>query len=808
MRGTRVVVCVWGVVCAMLCAAAVEAAAQEQQGTLTGQVVDALGARVAGASLRLTRDGSQVAESMSNAEGAFVFANLAAGRYQITATAQGFQPRTTDPVYAGPGARATVQVVLEVGPLQQDVVVTAEAGQVLQSQTGAPVTVIDDQTLEALNKTDILEALRLVPGAQIVQVGQRGGATSLFLRGGNSNFTKVLVDGMSANDIGGAFDFSQIDTAGVDRIEVMRQTNSVVYGSDALTGVVNITTRRGSARVPEFAYDIDGGNLSTFRNSISLGGAVRRYDYFSEYSYFTTDNHTPNSGYHRGTYAGRFGVTVGGGTNLSGTLRWIDGRFGSANAFSLYQLADDSRTDTDLLYGTLTADAQLSDRWQSTIRFGSTGQTSQSINPTPTGTPFDPYGFGANYLGNTVTLTAANGQTATGRATLDFGFAPFPQTFAARSTRRLISGQTTYQVWPDLSVSGGARYEHEAGYDDPDDDPTATRNNGGGFVEARATIKNRAYLSGGIGVEHNDTFGTESVPRFSAAVYLRPPSAEALGDTKVSFNIGKGIKAPSVSQQENSLFELLRGTRAGATVSPLGPERSRGWDVALEQGFAGGKYRARVGYYNNEFEDLLEFLNRAAMGRAGVPFEAADAAAFAFVNSQSFKSQGVELSGNAAIINRRLRLGGSYTYLDAEVTEALSASRASNPAFVGVAIGAFSPLVGERPFRRPANSGTLFVSYTNGSAAVALSAYFAGKRDDSTFLSDEFLGNSLLLPNQDLDPAYQKVDLSASYLVHPQLKVYTSIENLLDKEYEAAFGYPSLPFTIRAGVTVRFGGDR
>ena len=189
-------------------------------------------------------------------------------RYQVTATAQGFQPRTSEPIYAGPGTRATVEVVLEIGPLQQDVVVTAEAGQVLQSQTGAPVTVIDSQTLEALNKPDVLEALRLVPGAQIVQVGQRGGATSLFLRGGNSNFTKVLVDGMPANDIGGGFDFSQLDTAGVERIEVLRQTNSVRYGSDALTGVVNIATRRGSARVPEFEYGIDGGNLRTFRNSI------------------------------------------------------------------------------------------------------------------------------------------------------------------------------------------------------------------------------------------------------------------------------------------------------------------------------------------------------------------------------------------------------------------------------------------------------------------------------------------------------------------------------------------------------------
>jgi iron complex outermembrane receptor protein/vitamin B12 transporter len=780
----------------------------QEAGSLSGQVVDALGARVSGASVTLTRDGSQVGESTSDAEGVFAFSNLAAGRYQVTATAQGFQPRTSDPVYAGPGARPIVEIALDVGPLQQDVVVTAEAGQVLQSQTGAPVTVIDSQTLEALNKPDVLEALRLVPGAQIVQVGERGGGTSLFLRGGNANFTKVLMDGMPANDIGGAFDFGQLDTAGVDRIEVLRQTNSVRYGSDALTGVVNIATRRGSARVPEFEYGIDGGNLRTFRNSISLGGAVRRYDYFSQYSYFTTDNNTPNSGYTRSTYAGRFGVAVGRGTNVSGTLRWLDGEFGSANAFSLYRIADDSSSESDQLYATITADSQHTDRWQSTVRFGSAGQTLHFINPTPTGTPFDPFGFGANYLGDTVTLSGANGATVTGRAILDFG-GTYPSTFASRTTRRAFSGETTFQVTPELAVSGGARWEHEAGSDpdDPNLDPT-TRNNGGAFVEARASVMNRAYLSGGIGVEHNEVFGNEAVPRFSAAIFLREPSAEALAETKVSFNVGKGIKAPSVFQQQNAVFELVEGTPAAANILPVGPETSRGWDVALEQGFGGGRYRARIGYYDNEFENLLEFLSRTALVRAGVPPDVANATAFGgYINSQSFTARGVELSADA-VVRRVVRFGASYTYLDAEVTQAFSASAASNPAFPGVQIGAFSPLVGNRPFRRPANSGTLFVSYASGPAAVALSAYFAGERDDSTFLTDEFFGNSLLLPNQDLDPAYQKVDLSVSYRVHPQAKVYTSIENLFDTDYEAAFGFPSLPFAIRAGVTVTFGGDR
>jgi vitamin B12 transporter len=375
-------------------------------------------------------------------------------------------------------------------------------------------------------------------------------------------------------------------------------------------------------------------------------------------------------------------------------------------------------------------------------------------------------------------------------------------------TRRALSGETTFQVSPELAVSGGARWDREQGYDDPDDDPVVSRNNGGAFVEARATVANRAYLSGGVGVEHNEVFGNEAVPRFSAAVYLRQPSAGGLGDTKVSFNVGKGIKAPSVFQQQNAVFELVQGTPAAANISPVGPEKSRGWDVALEQGFGGGQYRARIGYYDNEFEDLLEFLNKTALVRAGVLPEVANATAFGgYINSQSFTARGVELSADA-VIRTVVRFGASYTYLDAEVTEAFSASAVTNPAFPGVQIGAFSPLVGERPFRRPANSGTLFVSYVNGPASVALSAYFAGKRDDSTFLSDQNFGNTMLLPNQDLDPAYQKVDLSVSYRVHRQAKLYTSIENLFDKEYEASFGYPSLPFTIRAGVSVLFGGNR
>jgi len=139
---------------------------------------------------------------------------------------------------------------------------------------------------------------------------------------------------------------------------------------------------------------------------------------------------------------------------------------------------------------------------------------------------------------------------------------------------------------------------------------------------------------------------------------------------------------------------------------------------------------------------------------------------------------------------------------------AFSASESFNDKFPGIAIGQYSPLVGARPFRRPANSGTFGVVYTPKRCEVALSMYFSGKRDDSTFLSDEFFGKSMLLPNQDLDTACQKVDLSGAVNVIPLLKIYTSIENLLNQDYEASFGFPALPITARVGFRLTLGGDK
>jgi iron complex outermembrane receptor protein/vitamin B12 transporter len=784
----------------------------QNQGSVRGTVADALGSGIPGATVTLLRDGRSVKQATSSGSGEFAIGDVEAGRYQIRAEAQGFEANSTEPFFVGSSPR-TADVSLSIGPVRQDVVVTAAAADVPASQTGAPVTVIDAETIQNLEKPDVLEALRLVPGGQIAQAGQRGGLTSFFVRGGASNFNKVLIDGVPANDIGGGFDFSGLAATGVEQVEVLREANSVLYGTDSLAGVVSVTTRRGRTRVPEIAYSVDGGNLGTMRNVVSAGGAVKRFDYFSEYGYFQTDNDLPNNEFRNSTYAGRFGGAIGRGTDLSGAIRRTDTRYGSPGAFDFYEIANDAEQKNDFTHVGITAQSQISDRWQSVIRFASMVQNTHYTNPTPTGQPFDPFGFGANYLGQSVTIRGANGYSTTGRAILD-SFGEYPDLFDSHTTRNVIYGQANYHLASGLDLTGGGRLEREEGFTRSGVNPKSEseRNNGGVFVEARASVQ-RVYVSGGIGFEHNAVFDDAVSPRVSVAAYLRNPSSSSMvGDTKLVFNAGKGIKGPAIYQELSSLIALVPPEQADALgLSPIGPERATNVDVGVEQGLARGQLRLRAAFFHNEFSDLIEYVSKNALPQVGVPPAAAAATAFgAYVNAQSYRAKGLELSAEAAVA-RRLRATASYMFLDAVVTESFTGDAlapAENPAFPGIEIGAFAPLVGARPFRRPAHSGSFMLSYFRGPGQVTVAGYVAGKQDDSTFLSDAFFGNSMLLPNNDLDAAYQKIDLSGSYRIHPRIRWYASIENIGAAEYVAAAGFPALPRTFRTGVSLTLGGDR
>ncbi len=783
--------------------------ADPQPGSVRGTVFGPLRAPVAEASVTLLQGGTSILETSTTEDGTFSFPAVAAGPYRLAVHAGSYGPETRT-VFVRAGAEVAVALTLHIG-LKQEVLVTASAEELPASQVGAPVTVLDRQTMDDLAKPALVESLRLVPGGHIVELGGRGGMASLFIRGGAANFNKVLVDGLPINDIGGAFDYATFQTTGVERVEVLRDANSVLYGSDALAGVVSITTRRGTTRTPLLSASLEGGSLGTNRQAASAGGAVRRLDYFGEFAHFATDNEIENNDHENSTLAGRIGWRLGGASDVTATFRRTSTNHGSPYAFDLFGIADDSRLKVDSTYVTLAAQSQLTPRWHGHVRLAWLDDHYENVNPTPTGEAFDPFGFGPSYLGRPTTIEGANGYSVTGQAILDYG-GTYPSLYAADTTRLLAAGQTTYELTPALSLSAGLRFEQEDG--ETNVESSTERGNFGSFVEARIKQR-RLYATAGLGYEHNDVFRSAWTPRLSIALYLREPSSdERIGDTKVTLNAGTGIKAPTVFQEGSSLHELVRSAplSVASSVSPMGPERSRSLDAGVEQGLWQGRVRLRGAFFDNRYEDLIEFVGQSALVALGVPQDVAASAAYgAYFNSSSYRARGFETSADA-LIARNLRLMASYTYLEAEVTESFSSSAlgpAENPAFPGVRIGAYAPLIGARPFRRPAHSANFLLTYLRGPAQVSLAGHLVGRSDDSTFLSDGFFGSSMLLPNRDLNGGYQKIDMSGSYrLADSRVKLYASIENVLDQAYSAAFGFPALPRTFRVGVTGTIGGDR
>jgi iron complex outermembrane receptor protein/vitamin B12 transporter len=176
------------------------------------------------------------------------------------------------------------------------------------------------------------------------------------------------------------------------------------------------------------------------------------------------------------------------------------------------------------------------------------------------------------------------------------------------------------------------------------------------------------------------------------------------------------------------------------------------------------------------------------------------------VNATSERALGTELESRIDL-GHGLLFQGEYTYLDAVVTKAFGFA-SINPLFPNIPIGAFSPLQGARPFHRAPHSGSFILMYNRRRLNAAFDGYLVSRRDDSTFLEDGFFGNTLLLPNRNLAPGYQKLDLSVAYTLRSYAKVYTSVENLLSQHYQPVFGFPAAPFTIRSGVTFTFGGHR
>ncbi len=787
----------------------------QQAGKLRGAVHDPLGAVVTNASVDLIRNDNVVASTKTDGAGAFAFDIAASGRYSIRASAPSFQTAASPVIYVSTTSEAELNVTLGTPTLTQQVTVTATGAPTPEAQTGASVTVIPAEDFRY--STEVQDPLRLVPGLQLTQIGQIGGTTGLNIRGGATDANKVLIDGIPANAIGGAVEFANLASTGVQSIEVLREPNSALYGSDALAGVVSLTTPRGSTVLPLFTYAGDAGNFGTYRNEVTAGMGYRHFDLYSAFARIDTGNSFPNSEFHNATYAGNFGWAPNSRNDLRFTVRHLVVSGGQPNAIALYGIADDGQQkEQDNYYG-VAWNSQTTDKWHNQLRYGGQRLNSEFNEFGATGI-YDPaLGY---WLGAPVTVNGANGYSVTGQAVFQYSD-QFSQ-YLSPSSRDFVYAQSDYSFTPHFLALGAFKFEHEHGSaGDAGRTPnTIDRDNYSYTLQLKGDIRNRLFWNLGTGLEDNGLFGFAATPRASLAYYLvRPSNSGFFTGTKLHGSFGKGIKEPSVYQQTNSLYGLLAPLSNGSqlieqyNVTPLGAEDSRTFDGGIDQQILKGHGLLNLTYFHNEFTNGVEYVPQSGLIELGIP--AANLPPFAFggayINSLAFRSQGAEIEIQFQLAKNLFARGG-YTYTDADVQRSFSSDNLepsfnTSYNFSTILIGAYSPLVGARPFRIAPHTGYFALNYTRSKFYVTFTGTLVGRRDDSDYLVDQNFGTSLLLPNRNLLGAYQQLELGGGYQITRRVNVYTEVQNLLSEHYFEAFGYPTLPFTFRSGIKLNFGGE-
>ncbi len=789
-----------------------------------GRVTDPLGRGLAGASVQLIEDGKAVARSRTAPDGSYELRSGDAGRFTLLGSAGGFLPGIGEDFYGGATDVLSRDVVLAVDSVRQQVSVSATGLPTPLPQLTAPVAVLPGEAFET--RLGVVDELRQSPGVFVVQSGQTGSVTSLFVRGGNSTANEVLVDGIPADDVGGTFDFGNVSALGVSRLEIYRGPDSAIYGTDAGAGVVTISTPRGSTLKPVLNYSGEAGNLHEYRNEVIGSGTLRKLDYLAGFDFLETSNALPRDEFHDATSIANLGYSFNGNTDLRFTLRDSVSATGLPGAHDFYGLSADGKQGDQDLYSGVTVENRTEHNWHNLLRYGIARKREQAQYFTDQGIPIT-FNFGTaampsyytEYFGNLLTIRGANGYTATGQASFLLGNDDMA------SNRDQLYYQSDWS--PSVHFNGlfGFRYDNERGVFNEaayGEHEVTQRTNFEYNLQFQGQFFSRLFYSAGGAVEKNHLYGIAGTPRFGLAFVPVRPGAGWLRGTRLRANAATGVQEPTLALEENSLyFQLLAAGDttdiANYRIGKPNAERSRTFDAGVDQNLYGDKLILRAGYYHNVFDRQLEGVSGPSLLQYfGLNLPASDNIFTTYLNSLAYRAQGAEaeLDWQAT---RGIFVRAGYTYLLSRVLQSFAADAVNanqgapteNPNLPGIAIGAESPLLGARPFRRPPNSGFFNATYTRSKLGVALKGAFAGRSDDSTFLDGQTPSsdNSLLLPNRDLDFGYLKLDLGGTYSLRPSIRVFAEVDNLLNNQHIGPIGYPGLPLTVRAGLKVRLGGE-
>ena len=712
------------------------------QAPLTGTVTDPEGRPVAGAEVVVSGAMATPLVARTDAEGRFSLVVTATGPLDIRASAAGLAapPRRVDD-------RAAPQALtLQVRAVEETLVVSAAQVDQPLSRIPDSVTVLDGAELDARQIFTLGNALRLVPGITVAQSGGPGTLTSMFPRGGESDYMLVLVDGVRANGFGGGLDLSQVPLEDVERVEVVRGPQSAIYGSDAIGGVVQVVTRHGGP--PSVRASLEGGGRGAMQAAVTTTGSLGGWSWNVGADRYADDGFTgvapadgsvvSNDDAEQQQANGTLGWRGDAGTDVRATVRYVTtdrgvpGPFGSNPAGNFSGVDRTARNETERL------------------SFG--------------GRLLQPLGGAASRVRLRVEADAAD---------YDLDYRSDSSTSWSQTRRAHGRGQVDAAISSAFSVSAGAELLREdAGSTfitaDTREVPVE-RQVAGVFGEGRWQPDARLSLTAGLRAEHirrdqlagdpaafspRPPFDRDVVvsvnPKVAAAWQVAGDEAGAAGrSTRLHASVGTGIRPPDA-------FEIAFTDNPG-----LKPERSRSVDGGITQGFAGGAIQADATWFLNDYDDLI-----IAVGRF------TDASRYRTDNISNARAQGVELS-----LAGRARGGlsgrASYTFLDTEIRAVDGSGTAPSPFTVG------DPLL-----RRPRHQGVIDVAWGRGPVDVFAQGILRGETLDAEPNFGTFGG---LYEN----PAYAVANLGGTWRLWRQVAVYGRVMNLFDTAYEDVLGYPS-----------------
>lgn len=497
----------------------------------------------------------------------------------------------------------------------QEVVVTATKVPTPLEQLGASVEVITREDIEQSRAADVIDILRKVQGLILPQSGSRGSTTSLFVRGGESDYNLIMIDGVQVNQSAGAFDLSSLTTENIERIEIIKGAHSAIYGSDALTSVINIITKKGAGKPSLFVSGALGTRkenknlIQEYKAGISAGN--QQYSYFLSFSRSSDEGILDfNNQYKNNTYTGTFNVTD---EKLNFSLMTIHQdsvfEFPTGSAGDRFDVLDpDNFSQNDTTVVGVNISYKSLPWWENILSLGWTKQERKNIDA-DNGMEIDPFG-------------GSESKVDESRQTADY-----------RSNIFFNSGNL-YSV-----TTLGFEYEKEK-YDGFGLDNS--RKNYAYYIQEHLGLHESFFITAGIRFDDNGNYGTEFTPRFSLSYLIKGYG------TKLRSSMGRGIKEPSFFENFASGF---------TTGNPdLKPEESLSIEGGIDQFLLDDTVKLYFTYFWNRFENLIQY--------KGDVFDNGTN----YANIQEAKTNGIEVGGEFNV-SRELTLGLNYVYLDTEVTE-------------------------------------------------------------------------------------------------------------------------------------------